>query len=72
MCRDIVCTAKEVILHPSLKASSGWIERFMLQCWHVTRVKTTAGQTFPKDAEKKVGDYDRIVFLLSFTSLLFV
>eukprot|EP00731_Ephydatia_muelleri_P017673 Em0010g771a len=45
--RDVARFAKDIIT--SFKASPGWISRFMRRHKFVTRVKTTAGQSLPKN-----------------------
>eukprot|EP00731_Ephydatia_muelleri_P005747 Em0002g1923a len=55
--RDVARFAKEIITNPSFKASPGWISRFMRRHKFVTRVKTTAGQSLPKNVSDRIVDY---------------
>eukprot|EP00731_Ephydatia_muelleri_P012549 Em0006g1443a len=55
--RDVARFAKEIITNPSFKASPGWISQFMRRHKFVTRVKTTAGQSLPKNVSDRIVDY---------------
>ena len=55
--RDVARFAKDIITNPSFKASPGWISRFMRRHKFVTRVKTTAGQSLPKNVSERIVDY---------------
>ena len=55
--RDVARFAKDIITNPSFKASPGWISRFMRRHKFVTRVKTTAGQSLPKNVSERTVDY---------------
>ena len=49
--------AKEIITNPHFIASPGWISKFMRRYRFVTRVKTTAGQSLPKNVSERIIDY---------------
>ena len=55
--RDVARFAKDIITNPSFKASPGWISRFMRRHKFVTRVKTTAVQSLPKNVSERIVDY---------------
>ena len=52
--RDVARIAKEIITNPHFIASPGWISKFMRR---FTRVKTTAGQSLPKNVSERIIDY---------------
>ena len=54
--RDVACIAKEIITNPHFSASPGWIAKFMRRYRFVTRVKTTAGQSLPKNVSERIID----------------
>ena len=55
--RDVARIAKEIITDPHFSASPGWISKFMRRYRFVTRVKTTAGQSLPKNVSERIIDY---------------
>ena len=55
--RDVARFAKDIITNLCFKASPGWISRFMRRHKFVTRVKTTAGQSLPKNVSERIVDY---------------
>ena len=55
--RDVARIAKEIITNPHFSASLGWISEFMRRYRFVTRVKTTAGQSLPKNVSERIIDY---------------
>ena len=55
--RDVARIAKEIITNPHFSASPGWISKFMRRYRFVTRVKTTAGQSLPKNVSERIIDY---------------
>ena len=55
--RDVARIAKEIITNSHFSASPGWISKFMRRYRFVTRVKTTAGQSLPKNVSERIIDY---------------
>ena len=54
--RDVARIAKEIITDPHFSASPGWISKFMRR-YTSYRVKTTAGQSLPKNVSERIIDY---------------